>query len=42
MQNKDFPIIQGAAAVLAIAIVLLNLLTDLAYDVLDPRIRVGG
>ncbi len=38
--NKDFPLVQGTILFVAIAYVLLNLLVDLAYAVLDPRIRL--
>ena len=38
--NKDFPLVQGTILFVATAYVLLNLLVDLAYAVLDPRIRL--
>lgn len=37
--NRDFPVIQAIVLVTALAVLLSNLLTDLAYGVLDPRIR---
>ncbi|HYW88020.1 MAG TPA: nickel ABC transporter permease [Chloroflexota bacterium] len=37
--NKDLPIVQGVVLVVAISYVLVNLLVDLLYSVLDPRIR---
>jgi ABC-type dipeptide/oligopeptide/nickel transport system permease component len=37
--QKDFPIVQGAVLVVAIAYSLTNLLADLSYGVIDPRIR---
>jgi ABC-type dipeptide/oligopeptide/nickel transport system permease component len=37
--NKDLPIVQGVVLVTATAYVLVNLLVDLMYGVLDPRIR---
>jgi len=37
--NKDLPIVQGVVLVVAISYVFVNLLVDLAYSVLDPRIR---
>jgi peptide/nickel transport system permease protein len=39
--QRDFPIIQAGAFVLAIGVVLANLLADLAYALLDPRVRFG-
>jgi peptide/nickel transport system permease protein len=34
--------VQGIAVVVAILIVLINLLTDILYAVVDPRIRFGA
>ncbi len=39
VQARDFPLVQALAFVSAAFIVLLNLLTDLAYVLIDPRIR---
>jgi peptide/nickel transport system permease protein len=39
--QRDFPIIQAGAFVLAIGVVVANLLADLAYAWLDPRVRLG-
>jgi peptide/nickel transport system permease protein len=36
---RDFPVVQGAILVTATLFVLINLLTDLLYTVLDPRLR---
>jgi peptide/nickel transport system permease protein len=38
---KDFPLVQGTVLFVATAYVLINVLVDVAYAVLDPRIRVG-
>ena len=37
--TRDFPLIQGAVLLVAVAYVVINLLTDLLYAYLDPRIR---
>ena len=37
---RDFPIIQGFVIVIAIGFVMLNLLVDLSYGFLDPRVRL--
>jgi peptide/nickel transport system permease protein len=37
--NKDFPMVQGVVLVVAVSYVVVNLLVDLLYAVLDPRIR---
>jgi peptide/nickel transport system permease protein len=36
---RDFPVLQGSMFVLALAIILSNIVADLAYVVVDPRIR---
>lgn len=41
IQNRDYPVIQATVLLLAVAFSLLNLLTDLLYGVIDPRIRYG-
>lgn len=37
--NKDFPVVQALTLLIACAYVAINLLVDLSYSVLDPRIR---
>lgn len=39
VQARDFPLVQAIAVFTAGFVVLLNLLTDIAYAVIDPRIR---
>jgi peptide/nickel transport system permease protein len=36
---RDFPLVQAVALFASVVVVVLNLLTDLAYSWLDPRIR---
>lgn len=38
---QDIPVIQGVVIVAALAVLLTNLITDLLYAVVDPRIRYG-
>jgi peptide/nickel transport system permease protein len=38
---RDYPIVQGAVLVIALVFVVVNLLVDLSYAYLDPRIRYG-
>jgi peptide/nickel transport system permease protein len=40
IETKDYPIIQTAVILLAVLFVVLNLLVDLTYTYLDPRIRL--
>jgi peptide/nickel transport system permease protein len=39
--NRDYPVVQAAVFVLATGVVLINLIVDLLYVWLDPRIRVS-
>jgi peptide/nickel transport system permease protein len=39
--DRDFPVLQGGILFLAVVFVVVNLLVDVAYAVLDPRIRVS-
>jgi peptide/nickel transport system permease protein len=39
VNQRDYPAVQGVVLVFALIVVLANLLTDIAYGVLDPRIR---
>jgi peptide/nickel transport system permease protein len=42
ISNHDVPLVEGITLVFALVTVLGNLLADLAYAVLDPRIRYGS
>jgi peptide/nickel transport system permease protein len=37
--NRDYPIVQGGMLLIAVVFVLVNLLTDLMYGLVNPRIR---
>lgn len=39
---RDYPIIQAYVMWMAIIYIVVNLITDLSYHFLDPRIRLGG
>jgi peptide/nickel transport system permease protein len=39
--NRDYPVVQASVFILATAVVLINLIVDLLYVWLDPRIRVA-
>ena len=39
--GHDYPVVQGCVFVIAITILLVNLLVDISYGWLDPRIRYG-
>lgn len=39
IQARDFPLVQGTVLVIAVSFVLVNLVVDLLYATIDPRIR---
>lgn len=39
---RDYPVVQGAVLVIALIFVVVNLLVDISYAYLDPRIRYGS
>jgi peptide/nickel transport system permease protein len=39
--DRDFPVVQGIALFFAVIVVLVYLLTDVAYALLDPRVRLA-
>jgi peptide/nickel transport system permease protein len=39
--QRDYPIIQGALIMVGAVYVLINFLTDIAYGVIDPRVRIA-
>jgi peptide/nickel transport system permease protein len=42
IQQRDYPVMQGVFLMITTMVILANLLADLLYSRLDPRIRVGG
>jgi ABC-type dipeptide/oligopeptide/nickel transport system permease component len=38
---RDFPLVQAIAVFVSVIVIALNLLTDMAYVIIDPRIRYG-
>ena len=39
---RDYPIVQAYVAWMAIIYVVVNLVTDILYHYMDPRVRLGG
>ncbi len=39
--QRDYPVIQGTTVILAVAVVAMNFVTDIAYTLADPRIRLN-
>ena len=39
--KRDYPVLQGAFLLIAISVIVANLIADLTYSLLDPRVEVG-
>ena len=39
--NRDYPVLQGGILFLAIVFVLVNLVVDISYAIINPRIRLS-
>jgi peptide/nickel transport system permease protein len=39
VSQRDYPVITGVFLVVGIAVMLINLVVDLSYGLLDPRVR---
>ena len=42
IQNRDYPVLQGGILFVAIIVVFVNLVVDISYGLLNPRIRLAG
>jgi peptide/nickel transport system permease protein len=40
--NRDYPVVQGCVLVFSGTYLFVNLLTDIAYAAVDPRIKLNG
>jgi peptide/nickel transport system permease protein len=41
IQSRDYPVVQACVLLISLSYVIVNLLTDIAYAWIDPRIRLG-
>ena len=41
IESRDYPLVQGCVLYISLGYVLVNLVADLAYAVVDPRVRYG-
>jgi len=42
IHRRDYPVVQATVLCISVFYVVLNVLTDLAYARVDPRVRIGG
>lgn len=40
--KRDYPIVQGIVVVIGLFVMVTNLVVDMSYSLLDPRIKMGG
>lgn len=42
IQTRDYAVLQGTVAIVSLLFIMVNLIVDLAYRLVDPRVRVEG
>jgi ABC-type dipeptide/oligopeptide/nickel transport system permease component len=42
IQSRDYAVVQGAMLYFVLIFIFINFMTDVAYGIIDPRIRLGG
>lgn len=42
IETRDYPVVQGALLLVMLTALVVNLMVDLMYHIIDPRVRVGG
>jgi peptide/nickel transport system permease protein len=40
VSGRDFPVVQGITVMVALVVLVINLLVDITYSFVDPRIRL--
>jgi peptide/nickel transport system permease protein len=41
IHTRDYPLVQSCILLISLSYVLVNIVTDILYSVLDPRVRLG-
>ena len=41
LEKYDFPVVMGAILFICVLLVVINIVTDILYGIIDPRVRVG-
>jgi peptide/nickel transport system permease protein len=39
IQQRDFAVVQGVTLMLAVLVIVVNIIIDVTYSLLDPRVR---
>jgi peptide/nickel transport system permease protein len=40
MERSDFPTLMGILMIIAVAVIIFQIITDIVYSIVDPRIRL--
>ena len=40
MERSDFPMLMGILMIIAVAVIVFQIITDIVYSIVDPRIRL--
>jgi peptide/nickel transport system permease protein len=40
LQNFDLPVVMAAVLIISIIFIIINIIVDISYSILDPRIRL--
>jgi peptide/nickel transport system permease protein len=41
VQSRDYPVVQGVVLIIAVLTIVINVIVDITYGILDPRIRLS-
>jgi peptide/nickel transport system permease protein len=41
LEKLDYPVVMGSVLVSAVFFVMINILADILYGVIDPRVKIG-
>jgi peptide/nickel transport system permease protein len=41
LEKYDFPVIMGAVLIISIMLIIINIIVDIIYAMLDPKIRIN-
>ena len=42
IERRDFPLVQATVLLAAVAYLIVNIIVDISYAWLDPRVKYGG
>jgi len=42
LARYDFPVIMGTVLFIAVILIIINIMTDISYALLDPRVKLDG